>query len=787
MNYFDATFNVPKTEISKSDLRFELRVSSNKGFKGSTIHEDCWDSRGDMYELPLAWALAQGLEGEDRTPRIKREWPEVALSYRHNQEEVITKAVEHLKEHRCSRIKAGTGWGKCHDPDQKVIMYSGEVKKISDLKIGDQLMGPDSKPRNVIATSEGFAEMVEIIPKRGKSFKVTKNHIIPVKEYIRRQKNNKRTNHIVKSEVIAGDWDKLSNKRKHCYKLWKPDFIHFPKAEGALKIPPYILGIWLGDGTAKKPSLTTMDYEVSDAFVHWGRSLGCNIRIEQKPLNKAKTFFLKTDRGESNPFTDFLRELNLWGNKHIPKRYLLASKQERLDLFAGLMDTDGNWNTRGCNFEITQAKKVLADQILFLSRSLGYAAQMTVKIVNGVECYKVAGSYCGPNTLPVRVSRKTQPIQSTSNMRNTGFKVVDAGIGPFFGVETDGDHLYLLDDFTVTHNSVAAIDIARRLETNALIVVPTKEIFKQFVATATDPDIFGIEIDQIKGKNKLKDKLVTVTTYQTLARRCEEDHDYFDKFGLLVIDEAHLSGCPSFKKILHKINATWRLSVSADFYRADKLEGVYPIYLGEVAAVGKKDPKTVMDKMLWAPEFPVRLNMRKCTDRFGDFSQVAYNSLLAENLDFNNRIAEIAERLIADGDRRVLIGLKRLIQADILEEILGTEICGKFTGSMKDDDLSESARKDIILYSKSDLGFDMSKFLGKEEEKKLAPLNTGIIPYPTNNSLQFIGRVGRENRGAKALIVHIRLPDFYSRSAFKKCSEKVYKDMKKIMTYEELK
>ena len=333
--------------------------------------------------------------------------------------------------------------------------------------------------------------------------------------------------------------------------------------------------------------------------------------------------------------------------------------------------------------------------------------------------------------------------------------------------------------------SVVAIAMAMQLKTNCLIVVPTNEILEQFKATATD--IFGIEPGVIKGKKQQLDKLVVVTTYQTLSGRLKKAHNkletlgYEDSFGLLVIDEAHLCGCDSFRRILHSINSRYRLSVSADFYRADKLEGVYTIYLGEIAAIGKKDKTKTLERLLYTPTFTKAINPMQCLDRLGEFSHVEYLTKLAASPIYNKQLVSVIKEVLKTGGRRILVGMKRIEQATIIQDMLGDKICGKFMGGMKPAELEEAAKKPVICWTKSNLGFDISKFLGDEESKALDPLNTVIVAYPTKNSLQLIGRAGREFRGKPTLIIHpVIQNDFYSKSAFYKNYEKNYKNIKKI-------
>ena len=58
----------------------------------------------------------------------------------------------------------GSGGGKCLAPDTPVLMYDGTVKQAKDVQIGDQLMGPDSTPRNVLQLGSGRSTMYKVIP-----------------------------------------------------------------------------------------------------------------------------------------------------------------------------------------------------------------------------------------------------------------------------------------------------------------------------------------------------------------------------------------------------------------------------------------------------------------------------------------------------------------------------------------------------------------------------------------------------------------------------------------------
>lgn len=69
----------------------------------------------------------------------------------------------------------------CFAPGTKVLMYNGEIKNVEDVKVGEQVMGDDSTPRNVLELCHNSDEMYKIIPRKGKIITVNKKHILSLK------------------------------------------------------------------------------------------------------------------------------------------------------------------------------------------------------------------------------------------------------------------------------------------------------------------------------------------------------------------------------------------------------------------------------------------------------------------------------------------------------------------------------------------------------------------------------------------------------------------------------
>jgi SpoVK/Ycf46/Vps4 family AAA+-type ATPase len=388
------------------------------------------------------------------------------------------------------------GTGKCLDPREKVIMFDGTMKEARKISPGDLLMGDDSTSRTVLSVCSGEDEMYRITPTRGESFVVNEPHILTLVSSCRprvklcakegrhkvlwmeggkqRSKTftgldaetlNKairfRNSIMFKEDVIDIPLDEYLKKPKSwkaLYKGYRTD-VDWPE-DNDLPLDPYILGMWLGDGSSHHPQITNTDSEVLDELEEKFGKMGLKMTpLKGDPI----TYNISKDTAITNGFTDGLRELNLQLNKHIPQRYITNSRDVRHQVLAGLIDSDGHLTT-GC-YEIIQKNKVLADGIVFLARSCGY--YVSIKEVEKT-CTNAPG---GPKTgtyhrmfisgdihnIPVRISRKKAPLRKQNkDVNRFGFTVEALGMGKYCGFTIDGNSRFLLKDFTVTHNTLLA-------------------------------------------------------------------------------------------------------------------------------------------------------------------------------------------------------------------------------------------------------------------------------------------------------------------------------------------
>lgn len=132
----------------------------------------------------------------------------------------------------------------CHAPGTKILMYDGSLKRVEDIVVGDKVMGPDSTPRTVIELHRGFGRLVRIVPIKGEPFVVNEDHLLAL---YRTNKYASGTWGKEKRIVLSvAEYEKTTRWFKHLHKLYRVP-VEFEEKD--LPIDPYLLGVFLGDGS----------------------------------------------------------------------------------------------------------------------------------------------------------------------------------------------------------------------------------------------------------------------------------------------------------------------------------------------------------------------------------------------------------------------------------------------------------------------------------------------------------------------------------------------------------
>lgn len=356
-------------------------------------------------------------------------------------------------------ISGDAGVGKCHGKGTKILMYDGSVKNVEDIEIGEHIMGDDSTPRKVLSLGRGKDTIYEIKSKGWDSFTVNSEHILVLRN--RSKKSN------TTFEITVKDFLNKSKTFQNQSQLIRTS-VEFKEKE--IKMDPYLMGIWLGDGSRTSPfGIETADSEIVDFLNERANHYNLFLKLHENKKSKSDGYYFSSGnsgKGLKLKRNEFLNELKLYNlynqsEKFIPNEYLINSTNVRKNLLAGLIDSDGYQHCK--SYSICTKWKNLANQIVFLSRSLGFKSHITIKLVKNKEYYNVniSGDL---SDLPMRLQRKKSETRNQiKGVLNSGFSISEIGYDDYYGFELDGNHLYLLGDFTITHNTQVVKDTLNSL------------------------------------------------------------------------------------------------------------------------------------------------------------------------------------------------------------------------------------------------------------------------------------------------------------------------------------
>jgi len=388
------------------------------------------------------------------------------------------------------------------DNEDSFLMFDGSIKKISELINGDILTGIEGEPVEIIAIKPVQETTYTVIPVKGDSYIANASDIISVKystsaflSYDKRHeayyvkwfdistlktrykyffiknggkehaekeaedyKNRLKMSNINQFfNISVKKYNSLSKGLRSQLKGYRIS-LDFPESE--LPLDPYILGAWLGDGSSYHPNITTVDKEILDFFKEYMKKHNLVLKqCEDEITYRIACDSKKRAKGQ-NYFRNFLQNENLFKNKHIPKKYLFTSRQNRLKLLAGLLDTDGSYDRN--SYDFVQKKEKLFDDFLFLCRSLGFSCYKSIqeKTCTNSKNGPVTGTYfrCsvsgkGLEEIPCLLERKkAKPRKQIKDVLVTGISL-EKNETPrkSFRIITDKNN-FLMSDLTVRHS-----------------------------------------------------------------------------------------------------------------------------------------------------------------------------------------------------------------------------------------------------------------------------------------------------------------------------------------------
>lgn len=341
--------------------------------------------------------------------------------------------------------------GKLLSNDTPVLTTKG-WKNHGDIIIGDEVYGADGKPKRVIAVHPKHHTTHKVTLTDGTSYDVHENH-----EWLVYDRTKSKI-HIMETKEMIGRLEngkKYGNKRGHRYNFQIPLIEPIVGKKTKLPVKPYTFGAWLGDGTNQKPCITgdKKDFAIIDA-------------IENEGYKKNKVYTHKTTGVLSTTFVGLADDLKKVGlcnwrertDKYIPECYLTASIEQRLELIAGLLDTDGTLVKKEHRYNFTTSDERLKDDFISLISTFSWRCSVK-EIQPSVSSSGIVGKkvyWCigfNPNVhIPCRLERKQ--LYEFSKQRKIAIKSIEPENFKEGNCITVEGGLYRVGErLTLTHNT----------------------------------------------------------------------------------------------------------------------------------------------------------------------------------------------------------------------------------------------------------------------------------------------------------------------------------------------
>ncbi|MET3216174.1 UNVERIFIED_ORG: replicative DNA helicase [Burkholderia territorii] len=356
--------------------------------------------------------------------------------------------------------------GKAQPLDARVRTLTG-WKPMGELAVGDALASVDGAPSIVTGIyPQGERQVYRVRFSDGRSAECCDEHLwcVHFREW-------------EKPRVLStAEIRTLLTRERYRNRLW----IDMPSGEfghrEALPVDPWVLGALLGDGalggTAVRFSVKAEETlnrmrERVDASLELEYAGQYDWRIKRRPSTATVA------RPSANPLKAALEQLGVWGrtsyDKFIPRLYLDADKDTRLDVLRGLLDTDG-WVESWGTVRYSTASAQLASDVRELARSLGAWCQVAEKATSftvdgerkaGPTAYICTISHPDPQNLFLfegkrerltagRTRRKLPVITGIEPSRRTATQCISV---------SHPSRLYVTDDYVVTHNTAFSMNI----------------------------------------------------------------------------------------------------------------------------------------------------------------------------------------------------------------------------------------------------------------------------------------------------------------------------------------
>ena len=400
--------------------------------------------------------------------------------------------VAFIKKHDYRVLVANApGTGKAQPLNAKVLTPTGWTT-VGTLRVGDKVIDPDGGDAEVLGVfPQGVKKVYRVSVAGGGSTECCEEHLWTVQTNRDRRTHSTRTMSL--ADLCASGLERLATEKNPWasskYFLPNAASMDFAPVDGSdLPLDPYLLGVIIGDGSVSEAGnsvgITSADEDIVESV---RRALPLGVALKEHTGSKYGWRISRESASQRNTVRAALERLGVFGKraegKSVPSAYLFASRDARLALLRGLMDTDGDCGKGYATFN--SSSEQLAADVAFLVGSLGGFTTTTSRF----PTYSYKGEkLTGRKAYRVRIRLEVCPFALARKVGGWRPSLIARGIKAVEYVRdaecaciavSTKRNLYITDNFIVTHNTPTSLSCVagdREKLTPTLVVCPASVV-----------------------------------------------------------------------------------------------------------------------------------------------------------------------------------------------------------------------------------------------------------------------------------------------------------------------
>lgn len=305
---------------------------------------------------------------KNRVPKEKFYEPRRAVFTKHN----IVGSLQDLMNDELDifGLSVPPGCGKQLADDTPILTTNG-WKNHGDLVVGDKVFGIDGKPKKVLHVFPKSENDCLVTFTNGEKIQCHEQHEWIVYDRRKHRERIVETKELMSKSLETG----ILGKRGHRYFYQIPLKAAFEGEYKNLPVRPYTFGIWLGNRRNNNPdicgSLEDIEVEIEAIekegySVSW-KSTHKETLVEYRGIEGLRNDLQKCGMCHSRKRIE----------KYIPDEYFSSSIEQRLELLAGLLDTDGTLIKENRKYQFSTTGNELKDGFIKLVSTFGWRCSVT--------------------------------------------------------------------------------------------------------------------------------------------------------------------------------------------------------------------------------------------------------------------------------------------------------------------------------------------------------------------------------------------------------------------------